>query len=180
MRERNVNLQVKGPREQMKLTVTQRITSVCLALICSSVLMSEDFMYWESDFASIVLADLTTQSQSENGSSNVTLFTSGDAEISADNSTTARLDGPTGDYLITRYKLDFDGDGVTETGASEAVLTDYDQFLVPPVQITHVADDNDVVVTLRVRARPRNAANDLADAGTYTATQTLTVSWVGP
>lgn len=164
----------------MKLTVTCIIVCVCLTFVCSSVLMSEDFMYWESDFAPIVLADLTTQGQSENGSSNVTLFTSGDVEISADNSTTARLDGPTGDYLITRYRLDFDGDGVAETGTSDTAMTHYDQFLVPPVQITHVADDNDVVVTLRVRARPRNAANDLADAGTYTATQTLTAYWVGP
>lgn len=164
----------------MKSMVSHIIVVVIVTLICSMLLLGQDFMYWESDFAPIVLPNLTTQDQSESGSSNVTLFTSGDVEISADNSTNARLNGPSGDYLITRYKLNFDGDGVTKTGASNTELTDYDQFLVPPIQITHVADDNDVVVTLRARARPRNAAGDLADAGTYTATQTLTVHWVGP
>ena len=172
-----MNLQVKGPREQMKLTATQTITFVCLALICSSVLMSEDFMYWESNFAPVVLADLTTQSQIESGSSNVTLFTNGDAEISADNTATAQLSYGT-DSLVTEYRLTFSGDGSSATGGSTVDWTVYDSFLTTPAAVTHVPDDNDVVVTLYVRAS--NYADDVADAGTYTATQTLTAHWVGP
>jgi len=164
----------------MKSMIRHIVVVVIVAVFCSVQLSGQDFMYWEDDFEPIILDNLTARDGISEGEAQVKLFTSGDAEISADNSTAARLDGPSGDYLITKYRLNFDGDGVTETGASDTEMTDYDQFLVPPVQITHVADDNDVQVTLRVRARPRNAAGDLADAGTYTATQTLTVHWVGP
>jgi len=163
----------------MKLTASYIIFIVIIALICSVHLSSQDFMYWESDFNPIVLPNLTTrEGQSDGGSNLVALFTSGNVEISADNSTNARLDGPGGDYLITKYKLNFDGDGVTQTGAPNGVMTEYNEFLVPPVQITHVVGDDDVGITLEVRAM--NAANDLANAGDYTAIQTLTAHWVGP
>jgi hypothetical protein len=160
----------------MKLPVAH-IIAVILILIFLPLLMGADFMYWESDFAPIVLPNLTTQSASEAGSSNVTLFTSGDAEISANNSTTARLSSAT-DSLVTEYKLTFDGDGSSATGGSTVDWTAYDSFLTIPAAVTYVPDDNDVVVTLEIRAS--NYSDDLADAGTYTATQTLTVSWVGP
>jgi len=161
----------------MKLTVTCIIVCVCLTFVCSSVLMSEDFMYWESDFAPIVLGNITTRIASESGSSNVTLFTSGNAEISADNTATAQLSYGT-DTLVTEYKLEFDGDGSSATGGSVVNWTAYDSFLATPAAVTYVPDDNDVVVTLHVRAS--NYAGDVADAGTYTATQTLTAYWVGP
>ena len=80
--------------------------------------------------------------------------------------------------LVTEYRLTFDGDGSSATGGSTVDWTSYDSFLSPAAGITYIADDNDVEVTLYVRAS--NQANQLADAGTYTATQTLTAHWVGP
>ena len=44
-------------------------------------------------------------------------------------------------------------------------------------RIPAVPDDNDVKVTLSVRAK--NYTNQLANASEYTATQTLTVTWAG-
>jgi len=44
--------------------------------------------------------------------------------------------------------------------------------------VTHIPDDNDVQVTLYVRAS--NYTDQLADADDYSATQTLTVYWSGP
>jgi hypothetical protein len=57
-------------------------------------------------------------------------------------------------------------------------VADYDSFLITPAYVTHIPDDNDVKVTLSVIVS--NYAGELANAGTYTATQTLTVHWVGP
>jgi len=140
--------------------------------------MGEDFMYWESNFASIVLPNITTQSGGQSGGSSITLFTSGDAEISADNTDATRLTEPGGDSLYTEYKLEFDGDGASKTGGPTVDFTSYDSFLNSPVPVTYVPDDNDVEVTLSVRAS--NYPGQLANAGEYTATQTLTVHWVGP
>lgn len=162
----------------MKSMISRIIVVVIFSLICSALLMGEDFMYWESNFAPIVLDNITTQDAEITGSSMRILFLSGDVEISADSSTTARLNGPGGDFLRTSYQLSFDGDGVTATGASETNFEPFNQFLVPPVQITYVPDDNDVEVMLRARAA--NPDGELANAGTYTATQTLTAHWVGP
>jgi hypothetical protein len=98
-------------------------------------------------------------------------------EISADHSTEAQLSSA-GDTLVTEYRLTFDGDGSSKTGRTDTDYKTYDIFLTPAADVTYVADDNDVVVTLHVKAS--NYANDLANAGTYTAKQTLTVHWVGP
>jgi hypothetical protein len=75
-------------------------------------------------------------------------------------------------------RFEFDGDGVSKTGGPTVDFTSYDSFLSSPVSVTYVPDDNDVVVTLHARAS--NYSNQLANAGTYTATQTLTAHWVGP
>ena len=172
-----MSLCISSDRSEMRLAISYIIVIVIVAVICTVQLSGADFMYWESNFAPIALANLTTQSQSENGSSNVTLFTSGDVEISADNSTTAQLSAST-DSLVTEYKLTFDGDGSSATGGSMVDWTAYDSFITTPAAVTHVPDDNDVVVTLYVRAS--NYSGDVADAGTYTATQTLTAHWAGP
>lgn len=162
----------------MKLTVTHIIASVCLALLCSALLLGADFMNWDGNFSPIVLANITTLGAVPSGNSPITLLTSGNAEISADNSTTAQLSYGT-DTLFTEYKLEYDGDGAAATGGSTVDWTTYNSFLTPaPSAVTHVADDNDVVVTLHVRAS--NYPSQLANAGEYTATQTLTVHWVGP
>ena len=162
----------------MDLKVVQVIVSVCVILICSGLLMSQGFMYWESNFGPITLANITTQNGVSEGESEVTLFTSGDAEISADNTDAARLTGPGGDSLYTEYKLKFDGNGINKTGGSIVSYTSYDSFLITPAYVTHIPDDNDVKVTLSVKAS--NYTGQLANAGIYTAAQTLTVHWVGP
>lgn len=140
--------------------------------------MGADFMYWSGNFSPITLETIGNRDQVRQGNSQITLFTSGDAEISADNSDAARLTEPDGDSLHTEYKLDFDGDGVSKTGGSMVDFTSYDSFLSSPAIVMHIPDDNDVQVTLYVRAS--NYTDQLADAGDYSATQTLTVYWSGP
>jgi hypothetical protein len=142
------------------------------------LLLGQDFMYWEDDFEPIILDDLTARDGVSEGEAQIKLFTSGDAEISADNTDAARLTEPGGDSLYTEYKLKFDGNGTSKTGGSSVSFTSYDSFLSTPAYVTHVPDDNDVKVTLSVKAS--NYDGQLANAGTYTATQTLTVHWVGP
>ncbi len=175
----------------MKLTVIHIIAAVpkrsvlrlwvpvvMLTLICSAQLMGEDFMYWADNFAPITLQNIQNRDQVSEDSSFTTLFTSGDAEISADNSATAQLSNGA-DTLVTEYKLTYDGDGATATGGSTVDWTAYDSFLTPTTSsVTYVTDDDEVVVTLFARAS--NYPNQLANAGEYTATQTMTVHWVGP
>ncbi len=161
----------------MKLRVTH-IIAVILILLCFPLLMGADFMYWSDNFSPITLETIANRDQVRQGNSQVTLFTSSDAEITADNSDSAKLTEPGGDCLYTEYKLDFDGDGVSKTGGLMVDFTGYDSFLSSPATVTHIPDDNDVQVTLYVRAS--NYTGQLADAGDYTATQTLTVYWSGP
>ena len=51
----------------------------------------------------------------------------------------------------------------------------YSSFLSSASVITHVSGDGAVVVTLSARAT--NDSGNVADAGNYSATQTLTASW---
>lgn len=161
----------------MKSTAAHIITVGVLILICSGLLIGQDFMYWESNFSNINLGNITTRDSNPGGNATVTLFTTGDAQISANNGTAAQLSYGA-DTLVTEYKLTFDGNGSSATGGSTVDFTSYDSFLSPFAAVTYVLDDNDVEVTLYVRVS--NYAGQLADAGTYTATQTLTVHWVGP
>jgi hypothetical protein len=150
----------------------------CWLIVCASRLSAEDAMSWVSNFGPISLGPLTTQAEVKTASSTATLVTTGDCEISADQSSVAQLSGPGGDTLITEYKLECDGDGGTHTGGAMVDFTAYDTFLASPAMIRHVPSDDEVVVTLWVRAK--NYPNYLANAGDYTATQTLTVHWTGP
>lgn len=161
----------------MKLKLTRIIIFIIVILFCSGLLIGQDYMYWSGDFSTIVLSNIQTRDQAPESSSSTTLYTSGNAEISADNTTTAQLSSAT-DTLATEYKLTFDGDGSSATGGTDTTYVTYDNFLTTAAGVTYVTDDNDVDVTLHVRAS--NYAGDLANAGTYTATQTLTVHWVGP
>ena len=158
----------------------RKIMAFALALYglahCFAVGGQEE-MYWESNFGPIVLAGISQRDQTPEGSSTARLILTGDVSLSADNSDTARLAGPGGDYLITEYALQFDGDGQSATGRPDVGYTSYDSFISTEVTVTQVGVDSDVEVTLKVRAS-MNAA-DVANAGTYTATQTLTASWVG-
>lgn len=146
--------------------------------LAASTAQAQEIMQWLSDFPAIALSPISTQAAVSIGSSTATLLLNGDADISADNSTAARLTGPGGDTLVTEYKLVFDGDGHGGTGGPAVDYTPYDSFLVPGVPITHVVGDDDVDVTLYVRAQ--NPTGNVANAGNYAATATLTVTWVGP
>jgi len=162
----------------MKLRVPHIISVAILTFVCSELLMSQGVMYWESNFEPIALVNITTRDGVSEGDAQVRLFTSGNAEISADNTDAARLTGPGGDSLYTEYKLRFDGNGINKTGGSAVSFTSYDSFLSSPASVIHVPGDDEVRVTLSVKVS--NYANQLANAGTYSATQTLTVHWVGP
>ena len=160
-----------------KLTLVHILVVLILISVWTELLVAESFMYWDSNFGTIALPNIANKNQPSEGSSSANLSINGGVEISADNSTAAQLSSA-GDTLVTEYKLMFDGNGSTATGGADTNYETYDGFLKPAARVTYVTDDNDVVVTLHVKAS--NYANDLANAGTYTATQTLTVHWVGP
>jgi hypothetical protein len=159
------------------LTLSYILAVLILIAAWTELLVGESFMYWDSNFSSISLPGITSKNQISEGSSSAILSLNGDVEISAGNVPAAQLSF-SGDTLVTEYKLTFDGNGSTATGGTATDYKTYDEFLKPAVRVTYVTDDNDVEVTLHVRAS--NDADGLADAGEYIATQTLTVHWVGP
>lgn len=160
-----------------KLTLVHILVVLILISVWTELLVAESFMYWDSNFGPIALPGIASKNQISEGSSSANLSINGDVEISADNSTAARLSSAS-DTLVTEYKLTFDGDGSSTTGGTGTNYETYDSFLTNAAPVTHLTGDDDVEVTLHVKAS--NYANGLADAGTYTATQTLIVHWVGP
>ncbi len=137
-----------------------------------------DFIHWAgfANFGPIALGNIGNRDQVSQGSSSLSLTLNVNATISADNTAAAQLTHATsGDTLVTEYKLTFDGDGDPNTGGETVDWTPYNNFLTTPSAVTYFTGDEDVEVTLYVRAS--NAAGTLADAGTYSATQTLTASW---
>lgn len=157
-----------------------KLSSILIALILISLwteLLIGSFMDWDSNFGPIALPNIASREQISEGSSSANLSIDGDVEISADNSAAAQLSSA-GDTLVTEYKLTFDGTGSGTTGGAGTNYETYDTFLTTAAPVTHAIGDDDVEVTLYVKAS--NYVNDLADAGTYTAAQTLTVHWVGP
>lgn len=157
-----------------------KLSSILIALILISLwteLLVGSFMDWDSSFGPISLPNIASREQISEGSSSANLSINGDVEISADNSAAAQLSS-VGDTLVTEYKLTFDGTGSGTTGGAGTTYETYDTFLTTAAPVTHVIGDDDVEVTLHVKAS--NYVNDPADAGTYTAAQTLTVHWVGP
>jgi len=176
-RQKPVPSSVEGTEVRPSSSVIRPLVVVLILVLVWTELLIGEIMYWGSNFGPIVLPNITSKSLPSEGSSSANLSIDGDVEISADNSTAAQLSSA-GDTLITEYRLTFDGDGSSKTGRTDTDYETYDSFLTPAVRVTYITDDNDVVVTLHVKAS--NYANDLADAGTYTATQTLTVRWAGP
>jgi len=157
-----------------------KLSSILIALILISLwteLLIGSFMDWDSNFGPIALPNIASREQISEGSSSANLSIDGDVEISADNSAAAQLSSAS-DTLVTEYKLTFDGTGSGTTGGAGTNYETYDTFLTTAAPVTHAIGDDDVEVTLYVKAS--NYVNDLADAGTYTAAQTLTVHWVGP
>lgn len=140
----------------------------------------DGIMEWDvvaGNFATIAIAPITAQGDTPSAGQSLVLYTNGNAHITADTSTAAQLTKTT-DTLVTEYKLEYDGDGVTATGGSTVNWTLYNNFLTAPSAITHISLDGAVNVTLSARAS--NDAGNIADAGDYTATQTLTASWGDP
>lgn len=133
-------------------------------------------MHWRSDFNQIALENIGNRDHVSQGSSSAVLCLNGDVELTADTTAAAQLTHTTsGDTLVTEYKLTFDGDGDPNTGGETVDWTPYNDFLTTPSDVMYFPGDGNVEVTLWVRAS--NAAGTLADAGTYTATQTLTAHW---
>ena len=163
----------------MKFVVSHFAFVSAILLLSGIIAYPADVMYWESNFAPIALANITSQGQTQEGNATVTLNTNGNVEISANNTVSgpAELSCAT-DTLVTEYKLSYDGNGSGATGGANTSYETYNSFLSTPSSVTYVADDNDVQVTLYIRAS--NSADDVADSDMYSATQTLTVTWIGP
>lgn len=127
---------------------------------------------WLGNFGDIQLPAVTSRGATVVGSSTCILRTNSDAEITADNSTAARLEGPGGDYLPTEYTLRIEGQEVEP-------FTPYDSFLQTPGQVDYSGGLSgpwmDAEICLRVRAiSPSDRA---VNAGQYSAVQTLTAHW---
>ncbi|MFO8008726.1 MAG: hypothetical protein R6V05_13425 [Candidatus Brocadiia bacterium] len=142
---------------------------------CSVSATVDSIMEWAGNFAAIDLGTMTAQSDVLTGSATQTLYTNGNVDVTADNTATAELSEAGGDTLYTEYGLQYDGDGVAATGGSDVAYVVYSSFLSTASTITHVDGDGAVDITLQARAS--NAAGTQADAGSYSATQTLTASW---
>ena len=148
---------------------------------CAITVTVDDVAEWASDFAAIALANISSQSDSPEGSQTATLYTNADLNINADNTASSQLnttDGGSSDVLVTEYKIEFDAAGATTgaAGAQGATYQTYDVFLsTTPAAVTHGLGDGEIDVTLYCRAS--NEGGIMADAGDYTATQTLTITW---
>ena len=142
---------------------------------CSISVIVNTIMEWAGNFSDIGLTAISNQSDAPEGSQAQTLYTNCNLEIGADITTAARLSSAT-DSLVTKYKLSYDGDGSTLTGGTGVnIWTDYYEFLSTVSAVTHVNTDGAVNITLYVQAS--NPNGEVADAGSYTAVQTLTASW---
>ena len=161
------------------------IVITLLALVFSpAIICAVNGYQWSShgfDPNPISLKKISHQADVSEGSAIITLDvnTTEGATITADHGPNAQLHSTrTNDTLVTEYKLSFDRNGSNGTGGSNTEYESYDTFLTTPAVIIYYGSDNDVVVTLWVRAS--NTGGKLADSGSYSARQTLTVSWIDP
>jgi len=149
---------------------------------CNVSVTVDGIMEWQSDFNDIALTTITAQGDTPEDSDSIRLYTNGNVSITAQNGVAARLDhDTTDDTLVTKYKIAFDAAAGPDTygtpGAKGATYQTYDQFLNgTAATVTHSTDDGSIVVTLYVQAS--NDPFELADAGDYSALQTLTAAWV--
>jgi hypothetical protein len=168
-------------KKEISFKTSLLILAFIFSLIVNVQLMADDdddddeYMYWHTSFANIQLGTITDISKSVVKKSSAKLRLSEDIYISADNSSRAMLEGPGGDTLKTEYKLKFDGNGSSKSGAANTKYATYDNFLIPPVKIDHTGNDKTVNVKLFVRAK--NISQRACNAGSYSATQTLTIAW---
>ncbi len=158
------------------------------AATCDITITVDSIIEWEGlAFAAINLdsqeSSISAQADSPEGSSVYALWTNCNVALSADNTATAQLTDGT-DVLVTKYKISTDGDGVAATGATAAAIaasgsdtyTLHNLFLATPLDIAHFNTDGAVEVTLAIEAT--NDTDEVSDSGNYTATQTITATWV--
>jgi len=149
---------------------------------CNISVTVNTILEWADNFTDITLTAISAQADTPDANETQTIYTNCNFEIDADTSTTAQLSSAT-DTLVTKYQLADDGDGSADTGATAAAeaasgiasWTDYNSFLSTALAVTHVDTDGAVDITLSVQAS--NPAGEVADAGSYSAIQTLTASW---
>jgi len=142
-----------------------------------TVTVDEIIEWAAANFTEIHLLTITEQADAPEASQPLVLYTNCHLTITADITTepnNAQLKKTT-DSLVTEYKLEYDGDGDPDTGGTNVGWTDWTTFLSGGSAVAHVSLDGAVEVTLFARAR--NATGTLADAGDYTATQTLTATF---
>jgi hypothetical protein len=164
----------------MGLTNVALATPAATDATASVTVTVADIMEWSGNFSTIALANITAQATAPTSSQTTTLYTNGDVSITADvTGTEAQLALGTdpNQTLVTSYKLTDAGDGTTTTGGTdETEYTGYATFISAGYAITHVAGSGEDVITLYAKAE--NPSGEVADAGDYTATQTLTATWV--
>lgn len=139
-----------------------------------TVTVDEIIEWADVSFATIAIDPITNRGDTPSASQSLVLYTNCDLDITADHTAAAQLTKTT-DTLVTEYKLEYDGNGSTATGGATVDWTDYATFIPVGSAVTHYTLDGAVDVTLSARAS--NAAGTLADAGDYTATQTLTATF---
>lgn len=168
----------------MKSVINYIVIVAILTLSCCGLLMGE-LPHWYTEFADIDL-NITKQGSVVNGNSTATLYIDGtdgdEVNITADSSAVL-TNIASSDTLVTEYKISFDHESAGPytygiPGEYGESWTDYSTFLSTPAIVTYVPDDNDVEVTLYLKAS--NNADEVADAGSYSATQILTISWPSP
>ena len=128
----------------------------------------------ETSFPGIDLGSLTAKNKQAAGESTLMLYTNCDVTITADNSNTAELSFAT-HTLLTKYKLEFDGSGIEQTGGSPTAWRSFDTFLNEGADVIHIPTDGAVEVVLSVRASIEKIRPD--NSGQYNAVQTLTACW---
>ena len=145
---------------------------------CDVTVTVNTVLEWsDTSYTDIALDPITSTTDTPFDSRAFTLYTNCNCEISADNTTAAQLEneGASTDTLVTKYQLEYDGDGSSATGGTDiSTWTDYSTFLSPASAVTHVDGDGIVVVTLWAEA---SSGGQVRDPGSYRATQTLTAAW---
>lgn len=140
-----------------------------------TVTVDEVIEWAAANFATITIANITNQGDKPEASQSLVLYTNCNLTITADHTAAAQLTKTT-DTLVTEYKLVYDHTATApDTGGATVDWTDYATFIPVGSAVTHNTLDGAVSVELSARAS--NAAGTLADAGAYTATQTLTATF---
>ena len=161
-------------------SIINYIVIVTLVLISLPILMGAE-MYWDTETFTngITLSPVTgTAGYSDSGFDTIILNTDGvvDITVEPEHRSSSQLINTTGsapyDTLTTKYKIEFDG-----YVGDYTTFTDYLTFLENPATVTR-PDGNSIEITLSVQVS--TVPYEVPDKGSYSATQTLTVSWTGP